>query len=142
VMTLPYYFTSAGDLHVGLISELRPNMGEKLQLCAIGGFKEPGESPEESQTREAEEEAGLDSKKAEKLPGLSLNPNRTFFVADPGKGEGIDVFALEIKEHSLKELLLKEVSIKFLPWEKAVQKSADALTLAAIARLLAMKKIS
>lgn len=138
VIFLPYYFDSNRILHVGLIFESRPNMGEKPQLCAIGGFREPGESPEKSQARETLEETGLDSQAAVLLPGLPLNPNRTLFIADPERGEGINVFALEISENNLPS---KESDsfhrIHFFPWHKAISLSPDAIALAAIARLLA-----
>ena len=97
-VTLPFTRMPDGQLLVGLLQENRPNMGAKPVWCVIGGFLTvvSGETHDEAQVREAGEEAGLDSSKAFKLPGLPGNSNRLFFVADPSRDEGIHAYALEL----------------------------------------------
>ena len=155
-VTLVSAITDDGELLIGLVQEKRANMtGGELQLvlCIVGGFVDPDEDHDQAQAREGSEEVGLDTVKAQALPGLPINPNRAFFVADINKGEGVVPYALqlpmemlefdaqaghwEIKEKGLLPSVKKEADLVFLPWYEAVTKTADAFALAAIARLLA-----
>lgn len=159
-VTLPYTKMKDGTLFVGLIAEDRPNMGGK-RLCIIGGFVNPGEKHEAAQVREAAHEADLNSVEAFELRGHPVNSNRAFFVADPADGEGVRAFAVEIPpefvavviDHDdpalprtsyryqipdeLKPKFGKIPNVVLLPVYEAIRRTADALALAAIARLIA-----
>lgn len=153
-VTIPFVIDQKnGTLLVGLLPESRPNMGG-LQLCAVGGFIDPGESHKDAAVREAEEESGLDIE-AEKIEGVTFNSNRAFFVADPSCGEGMHTWGVRIPFEWLSfnnndgtwhiaqlpngsaERLGKATKVVFMPWIRAVRESADGIALAAIARLVA-----
>jgi len=151
-VTLPYAVTPEGEILVGLLPEKRPNMGSMPVLCVVGGFVEPGETHEKAQAREAEQEAGINTVKAKKLGGVGINPNRAFFVADPGAGEGVQAFGLQLpfnmleadddlcwKLKSANELasVKKASDLRFFRWRHAAHLSPDGLALAAIAKLIA-----
>lgn len=151
-ITLPYTFTSSGDLLVGLVAEQRPNMGDVPVYCAIGGFVEPCESHQTAQAREVAEEAGLDSAQAKELEGVPSNSNRAFFVADALAQEGVHAFGLRLPFERFKKDtgeswklmsatflpgFKKADDIRFFPWKVAVHTSPDALARAAIAQLIA-----
>jgi hypothetical protein len=155
-VTLPYTVMDGDALYVGLIKENRPNMGGE-QLCIVGGFIAPGETHAAAQVRGADEEAGLNSASAVELPGLPFCSNRLFFVADPAKGEGMHAYALEIPKvfvvngdnglrydipEELRPKFGKIVNVTLLPVFCAIQATADALALAAIARLLAFRQLT
>ncbi|MDO8590550.1 MAG: NUDIX hydrolase, partial [bacterium] len=72
-VTLPFSFTPDGELLIGLLLESRANMGDQPVWCVIGGFIDAGETHEMAQAREAVEEAGIDARKAQILPGLPTN---------------------------------------------------------------------
>lgn len=150
VITLPYVIPVEGELLVGLIKEKRANMGEEPVWCVVGGFIKPSETHREAQARELAEEAGfLEVLQSKEMPGLPINANRAFFVADPLKGEGDHAYCLRVSEgdleadgdsFKLKDALLfpdfKKVNdLRFFPWRKAVLMTADGLALAALARL-------
>lgn len=147
---IPYALNDQGELYVGLIREKRANMGGE-RWCVIGGFKDLDESHDAAAVREAYEEAGLDLKESYELPGLRANFNRAFAVADPEKGEGVSVRAMQIPWSLLQEtddgyglkpeaqmLVTKgEQHVRFMPWKKAVHLGADVLARNAIVLLLA-----
>ncbi len=133
-VTLPYAKSPNGEIYVGLLLETRANMGPVPVLGAMGGFVNQGESHAQAQARRAEEESGLDTGKAQELPGVAGNCNRAFFVADANAGEGIHAYCLEIEFDCLQEdsgaLRLKEAALighkkasdlYFLPWREAVR---------------------
>lgn len=150
-MTVPYARTPEGELLVGLLLEKRANMGGEPVWCAIGGFVDPGESHDKAQAREANEETGLDSAKAEELAGMNTNANRAFFVADANAGEGVHAYGLSLpfgwlemdgESYKLKDAALlsgfkKASDVRLFPWRKAIGRSPDALARSAIAQLLA-----
>lgn len=148
-VTLPF-FKKDGKLYVGLLKESRLNMGGET-LCIMGGFVDPGESHDQAQVREADEESDLKTEKAAELPGLPMNSNRLFFVADPKKGEGIHAYALGIHKDMVEErdglIVFKErflsihpkaKNVIFMEWQKAIAESADIIALATIGRLVSI----
>lgn len=150
-VTIPYSLTPRGELLVGLISEKRPNMGENPVWCAIGGFIEPKETHENANIREANEETGLDAKKAKELPGPFINPNRAFFITDSfnedlSKREGTHFYGLEVPydkldgDYKLSDPnfftdFKKAGNIRFFNWGDAIKCTSDALALSGIAKL-------
>jgi hypothetical protein len=78
--------------------------------------------------------------------------NRAFFFAMPAAGQGIHAFTFEVSSEHLRKRTaegywkLEPVgkaeldSLLFMPWRVAVARCPDALALAAIARLIAMRK--
>ncbi|MDO8590980.1 MAG: NUDIX hydrolase, partial [bacterium] len=150
-VTIPYVFTPEGELLVGLLREARANMGDQPVWCVIGGFVDAGESHEQAQVREASEEAGLDARKAQVLPGLPTNANRAFFVADAINNEGVHAFRLKInfnqlepdgqcwklKDSALLPSFKKGADLRFFRWNEAITGSADGLARSAIAQLVA-----
>lgn len=75
-LTLPYTITDGGKLYIALVKENRPNMGKEPVWCAIGGFVDVGETHDQAQAREAHEESGLNTNRAQLLPGVNINPNQ------------------------------------------------------------------
>lgn len=152
VIILPYVIPVDGEFLVGLIKEDRPNMGEKPVWCGIGGYCNPGEMYHEAAIREFIEETGFNGEiQLEELLGLPMNSDRSLYVADPQKGEGVHTYCVRILDGELeadkdyfkfKDSVLfpdfKKVNeVRFFPWRKAVLLTADALALAALARLKA-----
>lgn len=152
-VVLPFARHDTGLLYVGLRQEERSNMAGTW-LCAIGGFKDPGEGAKQAAVRETAEEAGLDATQSAPLEGLPLNTNRAFWVADPAKDEGIHCFALEVPWSWLEwraderfglragkqdPNLPKPETIVFLPWRTAVKETPDLVAAGAIARLIVAK---
>ena len=150
-VTLPYFFHPETDeIFVGLLMESRPNMGGP-SLCIVGGLNSVSLSRDETQSKEAEEEAGMETE-AELLPGAFVNSNRLFFLADAKKDEGIRICAVEVPyalveqdEEKTEEYLFvpgsnfgkKPGAVIFKPWKQAVFESADVIAHSAIIRLFA-----
>lgn len=149
VLTIPWARLPGGTVLVGLIEESRANLGG-AQLCAIGGFPEPGESTATAEQRERHEESGL-AGVPEKLPGAPLACNRLFWVVlsdtdgDTAYGLRVPYQALgksgdgswQIVDETILVKYSKRAKLVFRPWQEMVQRTPDALALAAIARLLA-----
>lgn len=149
-VTLPWARLDDGNILVGLIEEHRPNMGNGFSLCAMGGALDTGETRAESQEREADEEAGLNTKAAQLLPGPGVVQDRLFYVADVTAGEGIRCFELQFDPSLLEECgggtwhaklgvvnHKRESQLVFVPIWQAVQMASDAMALCAIAKLAA-----
>lgn len=138
-----------GELLIGLLFEDRPNLGG-WTLCIIGGMMQPGQSRHDAQRAESEEEGGIDSGAALPLPGIPYVTDRLLWAANPRLGEGIHAFHLSVPFEALEEADgggyrfipehcaddKKRKMVVFHPWQRAIAESADAVALAAIARLL------
>lgn len=148
-VTIPWARLPGGEILVGMIPELRSNMGETLRWCAIGGILEPEESHRAGGIREAGEESGLDTSTAKLLPGSPIVNERLYFVADPTKGEGNHFYQMPISGDNLEPAeygtwkatpgVLKakgESDLRFFPWKTAARMTSDSLMTAAILRLL------
>lgn len=157
-VTIPYTRTPGGTLLVGLIFEDRPNLGGK-QWCAIGGFKDPGETHADAGLREFFEEVGVDPNEFAPRPlaGMPAVPDRLFWQADPDEGEGNHFYAVRIPFELLqqytdgnygfsenvplearKTIIAKgEGCVRFMPVNTAIQKTPDCIAGMGIARLLA-----
>jgi len=139
-----------GEWLVGLVEEDRPNLGGRT-LCAPGGFVDPGERQADAARREVAEETGHDSS-VKALGGVPMVSNRAFFFALPAQGQGVHAFTFEVNAAELCERTSEGYwklapkgkaeldGLLFMPWRTAVERCPDALALAAIARLLAMRK--
>lgn len=151
-VTIPVSVMLGGKVFVGLILEKRANMGDKPVWCAIGGFLDPGETHEQTQVREAAEESGLNTMSAKNLPGLHINSNRAFFVADAAS-EGTRAYVLNVPEDMLEldggecwklkaSTLLpgfkKSGDVRFFEINEAILRTADALALAAMAKVMVL----
>lgn len=150
-VTLPYARSPEGHLLVGLLLENRPNLGGPT-LCAMGGFKDPNETHEQAQRREAGEESGLDTARAMPLEGLPTVADRLFWVADASKDEGVHAYGLEIPfgwlqsdgenyriAHATTTVGPKKAeNLRFYHWKTAVQRTPCSYARSAIAQLLAM----
>ena len=148
---MPYFFhPETNEVFVGLLMESRPNMGGP-SLCIVGGMNSASLSRDETQSKEAEEEAGMKTE-AELLPGAFVNSNRLFFLADAKKDEGIRICVVEVPyalveqdEEKTEEYLFvpgsdfgkKPGAVIFKPWKQAVLESADVIAHSAIIRLFA-----
>lgn len=157
-ISIPFARSPEGELLVGFILEPRLNMGGK-RWCAIGGFKEPGESPLSAAIRESFEEVGYDfSDRIVQLEGAPGNFNRLFSVSDPKQDQGVHAFGAKIpfallekyedgygfrqdvSSEDRKALLAKgDGHVRFVPWKKAALQCADVLFSHALAQLLAME---
>jgi ADP-ribose pyrophosphatase YjhB (NUDIX family) len=153
-VTLPYSYDDQDRLLIGLLLEERPNLSDELVPSIVGGFKEPGESAQGTQVREADEETGLDTVAAHKLPGLPVVQDRFFWHTNPG--EGVESHALEIAHSRIEQsddgywrlkptgdadLVAKQRLLVFMPAAKAIIDSPDAMARAAIAQLLVFLKL-
>jgi len=139
-----------GEWLVGLVEEDRANLGGRT-LCAPGGFVDPKEQQSAAARREVSEETGIDAV-VHPLEGVPFVPNRAFFFALPTQGQGIHAFTFEVPPEDLQERTPEGYwrlpprgkaeldGLLFMPWRVAVARCPDALSLAAIARLLAMRK--
>lgn len=97
-VTIPYLVID-GELYVGAISQFRPFTGRKITE-ASRGFSLPIETHEEAAKREFDEETGANeslTSRIHPLEGRPVNPNNTFFIANPSKNEGSKIFGLPIK---------------------------------------------
>ena len=101
---IPCAVDTMRQLYVAGVLESRPNMtstGQRV-LCAVGGFKDPGETAKEAAIRETAEETGMEvASKILALPGLPVNSNRAFFVADAHAGEGVHLFVYQVSFKNL-----------------------------------------
>jgi|GEM_PF-1594764 len=148
--TLPFSFDPKGNLIVGMIEEYRPNMGG-TGWCALGGYKDKNESPEETQRREALEESGLDTRESFKLPGPPMNGERDVMVTDHRKNRGVHMFAKFVPFHLLKPSdeqgdyklkdgiaeSKKEANLQFFIWLDAIDIAVDEHVTSSIAKLFA-----
>lgn len=148
-VTLPYAFSPDGSLYVGLVREMRPNLGAEPVLCVMGGMVEAGERKTDTQARESGEEGGIDTSHATRMMGRGVVQERLYYEVDVADGEGVEMFALELPFESLVPALNGEYAIQsgsvnsrresdlvFLPVGRTIQETPDALALAAIARLV------
>ncbi len=151
-VTLPWFKNPADqEIWVGLLMESRPNMGGP-NLCVVGGMNSFSLSREETREKEEAEEAGMKSE-ARGLPGALVNSDRLFMLADPKKGEGIRICAVEVPFEMLEfpdgitteaiflsgtEFGKKPGAVIFKPWKTMIEETADGVALAAIARLTAV----
>ena len=104
-VTIPYFVDEkTGILFVGLIEENRAYGGGSV-LNVPRGFAEPGETHFGAAVRELGEETGVQAfaNRVEILPGDKLNPNSTFFVANPAKNEGVGLFAYRFNKSELEK---------------------------------------
>lgn len=146
-----------GELYVGLVKESRANIfGTWYDVC--GGYVEPGQTHAGAALKRAATEAGIPTDAPrDELPGVAVSSNRTYWVADPAKGEGIHFFAVRVPEtdveldpdadqvtalrfvatHRSVTLAKAPERFRFFPWRDAVQESPCGIALAGIARLLA-----
>lgn len=79
-VTLLYAWCPHGNLYIGLLQETRRTMSTEPVWCVMGGFVDPGETHAMAQSREADEEGGIDTTHAVRLNGLCFNPDSSFFV--------------------------------------------------------------
>jgi ADP-ribose pyrophosphatase YjhB (NUDIX family) len=141
-------------LFIGLRNEKRVNMGgDERRWCIPGGFIKPDETRYQAQSREAKDELGVETLEARELPGLPLNANRNYFIANPDEGQGIHVFALRIpfedlvlctsEEPACYELTThlpgfkEQEQVRFFHWRLASILTADMIAAGAMNRLLA-----
>lgn len=146
-----------GELYVGLVRESRANMsGTWYDVC--GGYVEPGQTHAGAALKRAVVEAGIPTNAPRnELPGIAVSSNRTYWVADPAKGEGIHFFAVRIPAEQLErdgdeqhlqllrfkqgipntQLAKAPERFRFFQWRDAVQESPCGIALAGIARLIA-----
>lgn len=97
-VTVPYVVID-GELYVGAISQFRRFTGRKITEVSRG-FSLPDETHDETSSRELGEETGAHeslSSRRYPLDGKNVNPNSTFFIANPNKGEGVKFFALQMR---------------------------------------------
>jgi len=150
-VTLPYFFNPRdNELWVGLLMESRPNMGGP-NLCAVGGMNDVALSRDETQEKEAAEEAGMKAE-VNVLSGALVNSDRLFMLADSKKDEGIRICTVKVPFEMLEyqdgittemifrpgtEFGKKPGAVIFKPWKTMVEETADGIALAAIARLVA-----
>lgn len=146
-----------GCLHVGLVEQLRHNLGG-MALNAPRGFLDPGEVHFDAARRELAEEMGLNiTTGIVELPGDPANPNSAFFET-PGQELGVRFYGLEVSpaliierdghiifadhviatdpqsaSHRTREQIGKA---RFIDWRKAATVKC-MLTVAGVARLLA-----
>ncbi|HEX7651794.1 MAG TPA: NUDIX domain-containing protein [Candidatus Paceibacterota bacterium] len=137
-----------GRILIGMIAEMRPNMGQRPSWCAIGGILDPGETHHQAVLRETMEESGIVTETAISLSGLPLISDRLYFVADSAKDEGVHAYHLPFSGEDLElaadggwqlkdGLSLKGESVlRFFPWKEAARMTADSLLAAGILRLL------
>lgn len=153
VLTVPWVKTSSGEILIGLIHELRPNMGTEGVWSVPGGFVEVNEVHKDAADRETIEESGITfSNNPEELPGEQVNPDRMYYVLEEGDTWAPRMFGLQVPYDIISRTDEKRWAIRsrfhlgvkgeseliFFDWRDAVQMSRDGLTLACIARLLSI----
>lgn len=149
-LTIPFAFTPAGEILLGLALEERQNLGGAT-WCGIGGFAKPGQSHAGAQKQTMCQKTYICSEEAFPLEGEPGTSNRQFFVVDIKNGKGLHWFALEIPYEdleydknednwSIKAGALtgykKPENVRLFRFEKAVQ-TPDVFFMSAAARLVA-----
>lgn len=152
-VTLPFVRVGHMGHLIGVIREIRKNMGPNPVLTAIGGFLNPFETHKDGQKRKTAEEAAINSERAFELRGIPLCSNRAFFVADASAHEGIHVFGLEVPSHVVGQSIgrnnpdvtfnedyvlpgfKRTHEVVFLPPWQIITESPDIILVAAVARL-------
>lgn len=97
------YLKIDGELYVGAIRQKRSLTGG-LVTEVSRGFSLPHETHAETAKREFEEETGVIKPLVERvksLPGKPVNPNSTYFQANPRKGEGVKLFGVKIEPNEV-----------------------------------------
>jgi hypothetical protein len=95
---IPYLWIN-GELYVGANRQKRSLTGG-LVTEAPRGFSLPHETHLETAEREFQEETGATKPLTERvkpLPGKPVNPNSTYFQANPRKGEGVKLFGVKVE---------------------------------------------
>jgi 8-oxo-dGTP pyrophosphatase MutT (NUDIX family) len=149
-VNIPYSVGPNKEVLVGLVLENRDNMGGQV-WCAPGGFSDGRETHAQTAAREFGEETGMSEiSKPRHLPGLPVNFNRAFAVANPKLGQGVHNFTFHVpfdwlqpfegasfmlKDEKLLEGFRKVSALRFIPINQATLMTADALALAAIDQL-------
>jgi len=149
-ITIPFAKGPNKEVFVGLLSESRANMGG-LAWCAPGGFSDSRETHKQTALREFREEVGMSGiSDLTELPGQPINSNRAFFVANFKDGQGVHAYTFQIpfaylqqdegfffklKDEKLLEGFKKVSALRFISINQATLITADALALAAIAKL-------
>ncbi len=97
-VTIPYVVIN-DETYVGAIFQKRSFTGGYVTEVPRG-FSLPNESAEETAKREFAEETGVGeslTSRVKYLGGKPVNPNESFFVANPHKNEGSKIFGLEFR---------------------------------------------
>ncbi len=92
------YVVVDGETYVGANLQQRRFTGGYVTEVPRG-FSLPTETHEEAAKREFQEETGageLLAARVRYLGGKPVNPNETYFIADPHKNEGSKIFGLEL----------------------------------------------
>lgn len=95
---IPYVIID-GELYVGALREFKRLAGKYLTK-AVTGFKSKDLTHDDSAKREFEEESGSReslSSRIYRFKGRPVNPNSTFFQANPSKGEGSLFYGLRFQ---------------------------------------------
>lgn len=156
------YIKRGKNIYIGLNMVGRPFAG-RIVPEVPRGFSLPKKTHEEAAKREFTEETGAKEDLVDRiheLGGKPINPNSTFFEANPQKGEGVKLFGIPVKNKEVetrrdsndpkrrvykftpkiqgeikeKNEKIKPEGIRFIHTDLASQTS-DAFTLMAIARL-------
>lgn len=164
-VVIPYLWID-GELYVGANRQNRSLTGG-LVTEVPRGFSLPQETHEEAAKREFEEETGIVKplvERVEPLVGKPINPNSTYFQANPRKNEGVKLFGVKIEpsevearrqsedprrrvykftpelQSEIKELneKIKPEGIRFFH-SSLLSETSDGFTLQAIGRLSAQK---
>jgi hypothetical protein len=99
---IPYLYIN-GELYVGANRQKRSLTGG-LVTEVPRGFSLPHETHLETAKREFQEEAGVIRPLAERVKSLSgkpINPNSTYFQANPRKCEGVKLFGVKIEANEV-----------------------------------------
>jgi len=150
---VPFVRTSAGELLIGVVEQMRPFQSERLVMNLPRGFLEPGNSHFESAVAELTEEfAVVSGERVFLLPGEPGNPNSTFFVT-LGAEQGVRYYGVQFSSQEiefengscrLSSSVIKPVTpaaekiigCLFVPWKVAAT-IGDQFTNCGVARLMA-----
>lgn len=143
-VTLPY--SIGAKLYVGLLPEVRPNLGPGEHLCAIGGFRRPDETYQDAARRETAAETGAIVEPS-LLPGVPGAIDRNYFEVNIAAGEGLKAYAISVPMHQMQEsdegCLIhpawsgKARPVQFWSWRDAILRSPCVIARSAIAQLVA-----